>query len=309
MKLGYFTSAFGRWVVVQTGDKETRPGLRSGNILIRPGYPLSKVLKYLAAVGYKNVAICSWVGHSAYPSCLDKDDREDLKRLVRDLGLTITGIGAHGGSRHVFDRNGYLTRSEAEREERIAYTKAAIDLASDLGVGLIDDVVGELPAGMEPESGWNVVTETYKRLCSYAEGKGVVIGLELYLGFVHTPESFLSLVEKVNSSALRCTLDPQNLITAKMTDIDSIVKMLQNHIVHVHIKGLTKENKLTRPGGPEDVFDITGFVRSLASIGYDGALTLEEYPDLYMPEGDPYQCAKEAYRDLSKKLAPLGVLV
>jgi len=308
MKLSYFTAAFGKWILVNKGEEPPRTGGRPGDTLLRPGLPLERCLPALSKAGYDGIALCTWVGHSAYPWSLDPVTEERIKELLKENNLKVFAFGSHGGSRHVFDRFGYLTTDKEELNERILYIKECIKLASRFEVPVIDDVTGDIPIGMTEDEAFNHLAEIYKDLCNLAEECNVRIGIEPYSGPINSPEAFWRLKEMVSSEALGVTIDYSNLIGNKtVTSAPEAAKKLGSAAVHVHLKGRSFEGSITTPGGEKDTCDLRGFLREMEVVGYDGAVTLEEYPEKYKPALDPYQAAEVGYKSVAKIMEELGV--
>lgn len=299
------TSSFGEWMLVYTGDTGPSKTLPA-EILLRPGWPLEEVLPIIADIGYDTVDICTWIGHTAYPLSLGRRSRREIPRLVRDLGMTITALGAHGGSRHNFDRYGYLTRDADELEHRHKYTRACIDLAAEWEVPVVEDLVGAAPQGMNEEEAWARVVESVGRMAEYAASRGIVLGVELYAGVVNSPDAFQRLVGAVAFRALGCVMDPSNLVTSGYPDMVDNMRTVGRYIVHTHLKGV-RQGGITTPGGPDDLFDIGQFARLLVEHGYDGSLTIEEYPDSYPEPISPEDSARVAFQNVSRVLDDLGL--
>ncbi len=88
------------------------------------------------------------------------------------------------------------------------------------------------------------VAERLKPTLELAESHGVYLTIEAYLkGAVGTPEAFLALRQRVDSSALRCSIDPTSLYDFRqMVDpdpfLEKVCSLLAGHYGIVHIKEL-----------------------------------------------------------------------
>ncbi len=304
MRIGLFTSNFGRWVLLHKGESIGYK-TRAGDVMMRPGLPLEDVLPIIAEIGYETLNICPWMGHTANPYSMSKRVRHELPRMVEDLGMTISTVGAHGGSRHNFDRYGYVTQDEEELQQRHDYMRACIDLAAEWDVPIVEDVVGSAPDGWEEEEAWAHVVEAVSANVEYAKSNGVKIGIELYAGVVNSPERFVRLYDEVGSENLGCTMDPSNLV-AGYPDMVKNMEILGRYIISSHIKGV-RESGITTPGGPDDTFDIAQYAQLLNQYGYKGSFVIEDYPDSYSPPLEPAVSAKIAFDSVVRILDSLGL--
>jgi sugar phosphate isomerase/epimerase len=307
VKLAYFTATFGNWILIRKGEP-TNIGSRPGDTLLRPGIPLERYLPTLSEIGYDGVGLCTWPGHNAYPWSLDSKTKEKIIKMFKETGLNIYALGSHGGSRHVFDRFGYLTTDIDEFNERILYTKKCIELAAHLGVSVIDDVTGDIPNGVSEDEAFDRLAKIFKDICNYAEEYNVHIGIEPYTGPIGSPEAFWRLKEMVNHSKLGCTLDYSNLIAnGTVTSAQDSAKKLCSAVVHIHLKGRSSSGSLATPGGESDTCDLKEFLQVMHKNGYNGTLTLEEYPESYKPALSPLQAAKAGYISVSKIMNELEI--
>lgn len=307
MQLAYFTATFGQWILVKKGE-QSKIGTRPGDTLLRPGLPLENCLPSLGKTGYDGIGLCTWTAHTAYPWSLDQETKEKIKAMLKENNLKIFALGSHAGSRHVFDRFGFLTTDQDEFNERMSYMKKCIELASYFGASVIDDVTGDIPNGTSENEAFDRLAVIYKDICSYAEKYNVTIGIEPYTGPICSPEAFWRLKEMVDMDNLGCTLDYLNLISNEsVASAPEAAQKLGSVVVHVHLKGRDSSGKLTTPGGEKDVCDLKGFLQEMKKIDYDSAITLEEYPESYQPVLDPFQAAKEGYESVSKIMDELGI--
>jgi sugar phosphate isomerase/epimerase len=295
-RLGTLTGGFGRWVLIHKGpppDYATKT--RVGDTIMRPGWPLTEVLPVLADIGYDAVTVCGWPGHAAHVYSQSDTTRAQIPRLARDLGLTLTGFSAMGGSRHAFDRFGYATADPDERAERMAYTEACLRLAAQWGVGHVEDVAGMLPPGMAPAEGLARIVDAVGHFAEVAHSLGIRYALEPYMGVVNTTAKWLELAEQVSHPGLAAIIDPANLLAEESTSLGQIAATLGGYAVATHLKGFTAEGRITTPGGPADTMDIVGLWAGLTQAGYAGVLTFEEYPDSYPTPLDPLESARRAH--------------
>lgn len=299
MRLGYLTSAFGEWVLARRNPSTSEEG-RSPFISWRPGPPLEEILPLLAEIGYDEVTISTWVGQEAFPLSMSQNTEQRVRRLADDLGLRFTALGSHGGSNHVFDRHGYLTPDNAQLPPRLRYTKRCIDLATRWGVPIVEDIVGQIRAGMTEADAWARARIVYEELCGYAEQHGVTLAIELISSLVDSAEAFLRLRREINSPALKCVVD-LHLLSVAGHDVAETIERLAPYLAHAHTKGLGRRGE-TGPASADDILDQRRYIAQLVSAGYGGPLTVEEYPERYSPPLDAARSARFAHTNLSRIL-------
>ena len=198
-----------------------------------------------------------------------------LKQRAFALGLDLMGFSTH---------QGFVSPDITVRQQNIDHTLRCIELAYALGIptvrvntgrwgtsGNFDELMANrgleaaLPGHSEEEAfGW--VIEALEKCLPHAEKCGVVLGLENHWGLGRTAAGVRRIVDTIDSSWLRVTLDTGNFLE----DMYPQMEALAPDAVLVQAK--------TYPGGGEwyalDI-DYTRVGQILRAANYRGYISLE----------------------------------
>ncbi len=154
-----------------------------------------------------------------------------IKRQAHSLGLDLMGFSTH---------QGFVTPDAEERKREIEKTIKQIEMAHALGIPTMRINTGrwgtsrnfdELMAnkGIEPiregcteEQGYQWVIDSFDKLLSTAESRGVVLGLENHWGLGRTAEGVLRIVETIDSPWLGITLDTGNFLEEPYRQMEAL---------------------------------------------------------------------------------------
>jgi len=201
-----------------------------------------------------------------YPDNLSAAARREFRRFADDLGLEISALCGD------FDWVRGFTDAEFNRVN-VPRVKKCVDLASDLGVGVVTMHIGKLPE--EPSDPvYQEALRTSVELARYAESRGVVLCTETG---PEAPERLREFLDTVGSPGIGVNYDPANLVMCGPFDHIGGVALLKDYIRHTHAKdgvclggGRYRELPLGQGGV---VFPY--YLAALAAAGYDGYLTIE----------------------------------
>src|SRR5436190_1648654 len=170
---------------------------------------LADAFEILFEIGYRGVAITPDVGELD-PLRPNKPVVEQLARRARELDLALV---VETGARFVLDprrkhRPSLLEDSTVERDRRIDFYRASIDLARGLGAPIVSIWSGSAPspvAGDAAGAAREVVEPLWDRLVSglvpvldHARTAGVRIAFEPEPGmFLERPSGYLELVRRL----------------------------------------------------------------------------------------------------------------
>ncbi len=221
--------------------------------------PLREALRTIADLGVSSFQ-CFTRGGMA-PAALSQQARAEFRRFYEGLGLTLSATCAD------LDQ-GFV--DAAANPAKVAHMRAQIDLAVDLGVGIITTHVGTIPA--RPDGVWGAMREALNEIGDYAESRGVIVATET------GPESgptLRTLLETLDTTAIRVNFDPANLVMNGY-DLDEALDALLPFIVHTHAKdGFRDPGKWREaPLGTGDV-PWPHYVARLQAAGYTGVYTIE----------------------------------
>jgi L-ribulose-5-phosphate 3-epimerase len=219
---------------------------------VRPG------IERAAELGVPGFQVFTTKGEMA-PENMSPAKRKEFKQFVASRGLEISATCADFGKGLV---------DPEVNEEIVPRVKAAVDLASDLEVGIITTHIGVVPDD-ENDPAWAALVPALNDIGRYAEPKGVTLATET------GPEEgsvLRRLLDKLDTKAIAANFDPANLVM-KGFDHMQAVEDLVPFIVHTHAKDGKRGNGEV-PLGEGDV-DFPPYIEALRSHGYAGYFTVE----------------------------------
>ncbi|MEM2960712.1 MAG: sugar phosphate isomerase/epimerase family protein [Candidatus Bathyarchaeia archaeon] len=191
------------------------------------------------------------------------EGRNELKRASEESGVAIASICLHSYWRFSFASN-----EEAIRMRASEIAEQAAFIASEVGarILLIPVTSAEGVSAEEARRRW---VQGIRSCASVAESYGVIYALEnVGQPFAETGKQLASIIDEVNSSAVKAYYDPGNAVYHKLDPLEDI-KALGRRISQVHIKD---------PGGNllgEGRMDIRSVIEALKDIDFNGWFILE----------------------------------
>ena len=172
----------------------------------------------------------------------------------------------------------------AKRKEAVHKLLPLIDEAKELGAKRLTVLSGPDP-GVKREEAGKLLVDSLMTLCSYAKDRGVSITLETFDRTVEkkslmgpSEESLLiskELRNKFPDFGLMYDMGHAPLLNE---DPAKALRLLKDHLVHIHVGNCVKTPGLTAygdqhprfglTGGENDVPQLTYFLRALIDIGY-----------------------------------------
>jgi L-ribulose-5-phosphate 3-epimerase len=251
-------------------------------------------LRLLADLGYEGVAITPDVG-SLDP--LDPDPKRvgEVRRLADELGLELA---VETGARFVLDprRKHYPTLLEVEpdaRRRRVDFLLRSVDLASELGAGVVSLWSGAAPDGTHAEDPaqparapgvgsagealWTRLCDGLQPVLDRGSELAVQIAFEPEPGmFVERPGGYVELVRRLGQvgDTLGLCLDVGHCVVTGDLPIGDQIRELAPRLVHVHLDDCAKgvHEHLLFGGGD---LDLPETLSALAETGYDGMAAVE----------------------------------
>ena len=269
---------------------------------------LDEAMEGLAGLGYRGVAITPDVG-ALDPYRLRPGETRGIAERAAKLGLALA---VETGARFLLDparkhRPSLLEDSAAERERRLDFLRRSIDLAGELGAGVVSIWSGSAPgaergdsAAAAPERFWERLAQGVLGALDHARGRGVRVSFEPEPGmFVERPAGFLELRRRLGARAdeLGLTLDVGHLLVTGDLPVADQVRSLAPFLAHVHlddIRGGVHEHRMFGTGE----LDLGATLKALKETGYAGMAAVELSRDSHRG----LQAAAEAYSHLVKAL-------
>jgi len=254
--------------------------------------PVEKRLKRIADLGFEGVQLAvtstelgfnlkngadAWFD-KRYRPVTRSFPKGDLKRILKQNGLTVTMLGPHYVLGEHFTPKEASTGvfpSMAAKKERIADIKRMIDYAVDIDAGFVELFSGGNPN--KPEH-WPQLVEMVKEVADHAEKNGIILTFE-NMGAWQMPVcdeySLIRLIRDVGSKAVRVTFDPKNLEQSRyQADIPRAVRALRGLIVRSHNGDAIYGAGHVAPIGTGTI-NYPEYLVALRDVGYDDWLSLE----------------------------------
>lgn len=275
MKLGFFTAA----LPGNTLEQVARWGAESGFQAIEIAcWPYEKAARRYAGVTHINVAE------------LDKAGAQKVRRLLDDLGLTISSLGYYPNPLHP---------DPEHRETVIAHLKKVIDAAALLEVPVVGTFIGKDKHKTVPQN-LEVYAQVWPPIVAFAKERGVKIAIEncpMIFSYdewpggdnlASTPAIWRKMWEIIPEDNFGLNLDPSHLIL-QMIDYERVVREFASKIFHVHAKdlhidreGLYQNGVLSQGMGWQvprlpglGDMDWAKFFAALTGIRYDYVVSIE----------------------------------
>lgn len=205
--------------------------------------------------------------------CTDENYLKEVKKETIALGLTISCASASNHFTH------------PETEEEVKKVKKWVDIASYLGAPILRIFAGAARELEEPGIREQVIN-CLKECASYAENKGIVLGLENHGGF--SADEVLRMLKDVDSAWLKLTLDTGNFPACPYTSIEKTVR--EAAIVHAKFYEFDERGKEKR-------LDYERIISILRDAHFRGYLSIE-----YEGPGDELIDVPRAVNELRRLL-------
>ena len=195
------------------------PAISVGVQLSSFGVPFKQSIQLAAAVGADSVEIDA--RSDLRPSELSATALRQIRKLLNDLNLRVVSVRFQTS-------RGYDCADELER--RVAATKVAMKMASDLGANAVVNQIGVVPESVD-DSSHQMLRDVLFDLGRYSQHVGAFLACETG----SEPLTHISgLIESLPQGALAVTLNPGNLIVNgyDMTGLREIAP----HVLLVHAK-------------------------------------------------------------------------
>ena len=238
------------------------------------GWPLERVLRYCAEVGYDGVEVA--------PFTLANDIRElapervaALRRAADEAGIPIIGLHWLLASPEGLSING---PDDAAREETRAFMSALIRLCGELGgTVMVFGSPKQRNVGEDDtyEAVWARSVEMFRLCGEEAERHGITLALEPLTSketnFMLTSDETVRLIEEINCPAVRLHLDAKAMVGQEAKPPEAIIRQSAQHLAHFH----ANDANLRGPGFGD--VDFCPIATALRDIAYDGYVSVEVF--------------------------------
>ncbi len=258
--------------------------IRIGAIDSALAQPWASLFKVAAQIGFEGVELGVREDYSE-TELWEKEGREKLKEYSAASNVAIASICLHS-----YWHFGFASPEKATRRRASEIAEEAAAIASEMGARnlLIPVTSAEGVAAQEARERW---IQGIKSCAGAAEKLGVTYALEnVGRPFAETGEQLASIVDEIDSPAVKVYYDPGNAVHKDLHPLVDI-EILGERISQVHMKD---------PGGEylgEGRMDIPSVIGALKEVGYSGWIILET-----RPTDDPFKAGKKNLEFLRRLL-------
>jgi len=258
-------------------------------------FDLAEACRRIAGHGYTAVEVLADVPH-AYPGQFAQADAGALKRLLDQLGLTVSNVNGNTMFGHWTDappepffEPSLVSERAGLRAVRLDGILKTLDIAAWLGAGNVSITTGKPLGSMSPEACEPILTEALKRVLDRADGLGINVGIECEPGLlVETTDELLGWIDRMDSPRLGANLDIGHAVVGGESPVEAI-RSLRGRIWNLHVEDIRGRKHYHRIPGDGDI-DFAAIAAALADVGYDRWATVE----LYTQAADPDRAARES---------------
>ncbi len=244
------------------------PKLKIGVQLRSLRMPLREALVFASKIGAQAVEIDART--ELRPAEFTQTARRQFRKLLADMNLGVAAVS-------FYTRRSY--HDSEQLEARVDATKRAMEMAFQLGAGVVINQVGQVPEATD-DPRWTTLVDVLSDLGRYGQRTGALLAAET------GSESGLDLrrlLDALPPASVGVNLDPGSLIMAGHSPIEA-VEVLGSSILHVHAKDGVRDR--SRGRGTEVLLgrgqvDFAELLGALDERGYRGYFTVarEQSPD------------------------------
>jgi sugar phosphate isomerase/epimerase len=263
---------------------------------------LEEAVRKAAEYGYD--AACIFAHRPlGFPIDFDANRRKKLVDLYKKLDLEV---GAIVCCNNFVDSDHVLVY---HTEKEVMYTRQCIDLAADLGSGIVRVMASlwgyfrnpnfnqgyGLPSfetrsrrvsrGEDFLEAWRTVRGALREVAKYAQDKGVTLALQTHPEITGNNDETLQMLEEVGVDSLKVGVDLPLLESYEAENVKAIVRKMSDKMVYSHtislasfatIGGAPYSWEEVTPGSEHDKLPWETFITTLKDIGYNGLLSHEQ---------------------------------
>lgn len=261
--------------------------------------PVEEAIKRISGIGYKAVDLYTGPPH-LWPEDYSQKDRKEVKNLISDLGLTLTGFAVGGGGLAL--QYNFSSHRESLRKRTLQYYVDNLELASEFGCPLINVLTGHALHGTSRRQAMKWTMDALHELTSIAEKNKVVMGLHpQYISespLMITVDDALEMIEDLKSKYAKIIFDTaqQNISNRNFEDD---LRRCGKHLCYIHAAdndGVTWTHDACGKG----TVDWPGMIHVLKEIGFGGYISVQSWAPLSVDVDQVMRESKQYLESLIK---------
>jgi len=192
----------------------------------------------------------------------------------------------------------------AKMEANIAQCKTAIDVCQRMGIPAIRVFGNNCPEGEGREETLNCIGNGIREVCRYANGKGVLVNLEIH-GQINSVENVKPILDICGGEpSFGIIWDVMHSDKTTGDDFEEFYQLIKPWIRHMHLKDHIRQSeppyKLVNIGKGD--IPLKAIIRRVLDDGYDGYLSFE-WEKKWHPELDEPEIAFPEFAEFMKEFA------
>jgi sugar phosphate isomerase/epimerase len=195
------------------------------------------------------------------------DEVKEIKKQIDERGFKVSAVGSPIGKIKITD----------EFAPHLDLFNHTLEIADILETQYIRMFSFFIPDGEEPSKYREEVMKRWGSFVKAAKGKGVCLLHENEKNiYGDIPERCLDLIETMNCDYMKAIFDPANFVQCDAETYPKAYKMLEKHIIYMHIKDALNSDHSVVPSGKGDG-RVKEILTDLYKKGYEGFLSLEPH--------------------------------
>lgn len=229
--------------------------------------PLREAVHRIADLGFHHFELMSHVPH-CWPRDWSSADRLAFRRLYESRGLRLTSVNPT-----FLDLN-MASPNPGIRDETIAQLRETVELAHDIGAGIVVAPGGRKHLLMAPDQPYlsGLVQGALESLLPDCERLGVTFGLENGYNVTHTAELMVQMCRALSHPRLKLVYDVANA-TMVESPLDGL-EVVARDLALLHVSD-TSDKVWGHDRIGTGVIDFAAVTEKVKKIGYAGPTIME----------------------------------
>jgi protein FrlC len=236
-----------------------------------------EAIRRIARAGFQAVDV--WGDSPHLDVLVDRGDRKDLCKLVKDQGLEWSALSVNGGA--LARQYNFSYGKQWVRDQSLDYYKKCLDVCAEMGIPRVNVISGHVMSDTTCEQAWAWNREAMAAVADYAKPLKVTPCLHTLTPsesrVVVTIDDLLRMHRELGKANVKLMIDTadQNITDPNLSDS---IRKVAKHLDYVHFSdndgmGVGLTHRI--PG--QGTVNWRQFISALRDNGYKGFLTAQLY--------------------------------